>query len=148
MQLHICKFNILARSRRKQIFSWGLLSAACMQTWTISLVTNIEEGFIQKNRAKVVAALWGTEFIKFLAGLAILHHDDMKEWIWTAPGCYEEKDEFLLFFKLSWCKVANATGNLINSVLQTTPTTFAFSSVYIILLMNGKKKRENTRNNR
>ena len=36
----------------------------------------------------VVAAVWGTEFIKFLAALAILHQDD-----------FEEYDEFIRFFK-------------------------------------------------
>ena len=32
-----------------------------------------------EDNAKVVAAVWGTEFIKFLATLAILHQDDMKD---------------------------------------------------------------------
>ena len=31
-----------------------------------------------EEKAKVVAAVWGTEFIRFLAALAILHHDDLK----------------------------------------------------------------------
>ena len=30
-------------------------------------------------KAKVVAAVWGTEFIQFLAALAILHQDDLKK---------------------------------------------------------------------
>ena len=30
------------------------------------------------NTEKVVAAVWGTEFIPFLAALAVLHHDDLK----------------------------------------------------------------------
>ena len=29
-------------------------------------------------KAKVVAAAWGTEFIQFIAVLAVLHQDDMK----------------------------------------------------------------------
>ena len=37
--------------------------------------TNTEE------KAKVVAAVWGTEFIQFLAVLAVLHKDDLKNWM-------------------------------------------------------------------
>ena len=72
------------------------------------------------------AAVWGTEFIQFLAAQAILHQDDMKtrmnctRMVWRkrliAPGWYEEKDEFILFFKSSWCKRASAARNLINSL--------------------------------
>ena len=43
-----------------------------------------------EEKARVVAALWGTEFIQFLAGLAILHD-------------HKEQDEFIIFFKSSWC---------------------------------------------
>ena len=45
-----------------------------------------------EEKAKVVAAAWGTEFIQFLGALAILHND-----------YYEEYDEFIRFFKPSWC---------------------------------------------
>ena len=38
------------------------------------------------------AAVWGTEFIQFLVALAILHQDN-----------FEEYDEFILFFKSTWC---------------------------------------------
>ena len=31
-----------------------------------------------EEKAKVVAAVWGTEFIKFLAALAIFHQTDLK----------------------------------------------------------------------
>ena len=39
-----------------------------------SSVNSIKEGFIQKKRAKakVVASVWGKEFIKFLAVIALL----------------------------------------------------------------------------
>ena len=43
-------------------------------------------------------------------------------------------DEFILFFKSFWCKIASAARNWINSVTQTAATTFAFSSVFILLL--------------
>ena len=32
-----------------------------------------------EEKAKVVAAVWGTECIQFLATLAVLHQDDMKK---------------------------------------------------------------------
>ena len=32
----------------------------------------------EKAKVKVVAAAWGTELIQFLAALAILHQDDLK----------------------------------------------------------------------
>ena len=46
----------------------------------------IEEGFIQKRRQRS-SLLLGTEFFKFLAALAILHQDDIKNrLICTRPG--------------------------------------------------------------
>ena len=32
-----------------------------------------------EEKAKVVAAAWGTEFIKFLAALAVLHKDELHQ---------------------------------------------------------------------
>ena len=43
--------------------------------------------------------------------------------------------QFFLFFKLSQCKTATAR-NLINSVPQTSAKTFAFSSIFILILYN------------
>ena len=45
-----------------------------------------------EEKAKVVAAVWGTGFIQFIAVLAALHYDD-----------FEEYDELILFFKSCWC---------------------------------------------
>ena len=70
-------------------------------------VRTIEEGCIStEEKAKVVTAAWGTEFIQFLAAIAILHQDGMKKRMnWTimilrkgriAPGSLT-KDEFILF---------------------------------------------------
>ena len=42
--------------------------------------------------------------------------------------------QFILFFKSSCCKIASVARNLINSVPQAVATTFAFSSVSILLL--------------
>ena len=32
-----------------------------------------------EEKAKIVAAIWGTEFIQFLAAVAVLHQDDLKK---------------------------------------------------------------------
>ena len=55
-----------------------------------------------------------TEFIQFLAALAIVHQN-----------YFVENDEF---------QIASAAKNGINSVPQTIATTFAFSSVFFLLL--------------
>ena len=76
-----------------------------------------------EEKAKVVAAVWGTECIQFLAALAILHQDN-----------FEEQDEFLQiilvqnipFFKSPYCKIASAASDFINSFPQTEATNFAF----------------------
>ena len=43
------------------------------------LVTRYSLVVIIEQEAKVVAAVWGTEFIQFLATIAILHQDDSKK---------------------------------------------------------------------
>ena len=63
----------------------------------------LKEG--ERANAKVVAAVWGTELIKFLAALAVLP--------WSI-----------------WKKRLNSS----NSGPQTDATTFAFASVSILLL--------------
>ena len=45
--------------------------------------------------------------------------------------------QFILFFKLSKCKIASVARNGIISFPQTAATTFAFSSVFILLLLYG-----------
>ena len=42
--------------------------------------------------------------------------------------------QFILFFKSSWCKEDSAARNWIYSFPQAAATTFAFSSVFILLL--------------
>ena len=39
-------------------------------------------------KAKIVAAVWGTEFIQFLAALAILHHNDFKNRMISSLSSY------------------------------------------------------------
>ena len=43
-----------------------------------TIVSNIEKRIYTEENAMVVAASWGTEFLQFLAALAILHQDDLK----------------------------------------------------------------------
>ena len=53
------------------------------------------------------------------------------------PFCQVGVILLILFLKSSWCKIESAARNLINSLpqaLQAAATTFAFSSVYILIL--------------
>ena len=50
-----------------------------------------------EEKKKVVAAAWGTEFNQFLAAVAVLHKDDLKNR--------------MNFFKSAWCKIASAARN-------------------------------------
>ena len=55
---------------------------------------------------------------------------------WIHPSLYIVLVQFILFFKSSWWKVGSAARNLINSAHQAVfTTTFAFSSVFILLLL-------------
>ena len=57
-------------------------------------------------------------------------------WIlgWIAPLWIVEKDEFILFFKLSLCKIASAARSWPICAPQAAATTFVFSSVFILRL--------------
>ena len=77
-----------------------------------------------EEKAKVVAAVWGTEIIQFLAVLATWHQDDFEEQ--DDPFLQIILAQFMLFFKSSLCKTASAERNLLNSVPQTAAMTFAF----------------------
>ena len=61
--------------------------------------------FRSRSRPKKVAApqQWDPDSQKINA--------DLQPW----PGRYGEKYEFILFFKSSWCKIANSARNWINS---------------------------------
>ena len=77
-----------------------------------------------EEKAQVVAACLGDSIYSILCRAS-----------YFAPGRLEESDEFILFFKSSWCKIARAARNWSNSVpLTEAATTFAFSSVFILLL--------------
>ena len=63
-----------------------------------------------EGKAKVVASFWGAKFVQFLAALAVLP-------------------------QLNWKKrTASAARNRTHSAPQTVPTTFALSSISILLL--------------
>ena len=84
-----------------------------------------------EEKAKVVAAVWGQNLINSLP----------RQLFW-----FEEKDEFTLFFKSSWCNSSYCSNRptaeccskrgkeLNNSVPQIAATTFYFSSIFILLL--------------
>ena len=110
----------------------------------------IEEG--RKNtegKAKVVAAGWG-RILEYLT-----YHLAARLMFWrnvlgkTSPfgGCvlvfihsfkasFPPSSRYSIhpFFKSSWWKTASAAMNWINSIPQAAATTFAFSSVFILLL--------------
>ena len=53
---------------------------------------------------------------------------------WIHPILHIVLVQFILYFKSSLCKIARAARNWINYVPQAAVTTFAFSSVFILLL--------------
>ena len=96
---------------------------------------------IEEDKAKVVAAVWGTidpgsELIKFLAALALLHQDDSKNRMNSSFSSYHPGAinlflhtilvQFILVFISSWCKIACAARNWINSVPQTAALCILF----------------------
>ena len=87
-----------------------------------------------EERAKVVVAVWGAEFIEFFAALAILHLGNFTKKKIIEYFLYIILVQFILFFKLFFCKIASPARNWINSVPQTAATTFALSFFFILLL--------------
>ena len=68
-----------------------------------------------EEKAKVLASVWGIEYIIYsipCRSLAVMHRTI---WTigWIAPGWFERKDEFILFFKIVLGKIANAARNWI-----------------------------------
>ena len=74
-----------------------------------------------EEKAKVVAVVWGTEVIQFLASLAILHHDDLKKKMNSTyssqrPGAshpilHIALVQFILFFNSPWFKISSVARN-------------------------------------
>ena len=75
-------------------------------------------------KAKVVASVWGAEFVQFLAS--------------CRASCFDlvylkEKVEFILFYQINRGKTASAARNGTNFAPQTDATTFALSTNSILL---------------
>ena len=90
--------------------------------------TGIYDAFLKQR-------VWEEEFIQFLSAIAVMH---WTLWImeWIAPGWFQGNDEFILFFKIVLGKTASTARNWISSSPQTKATTFAFSSVFILLYVH------------
>ena len=87
-----------------------------------------------EEKAKVVDVVWGicnlfNSLLRYLFCTRTLWRTG-----WISPGLFDGKEELILFFKSSQGKIDSTAGKLINSVPQTTATTFAFSSVSILIL--------------
>ena len=109
-----------------------------------ALGSHLRRRIYTEEKAKVVAAVWGSELIQLLAAQAILHQYDLKNRMNSYfssfhpdaiyPFLYIIRVQLILFFISSWCKIASAERNLINSAPQTAARNFAFSSVFILRL--------------
>ena len=82
--------------------------SSCWQ-WLCNLSANHRRRIYTEKKAKVVAAVWGTEFIEFLAALAILHQDDLKTRM-NLSFFHIILVQLILFFISSWCKIGSLCG--------------------------------------
>ena len=64
--------------RGKQVLDIGCNIGDIFKVHSFSLGTHRRRIYTE-DKGKVVAAVWGTEFIPFLAMLAVFHQDDMKK---------------------------------------------------------------------
>ena len=76
--------------------------------------------------AQPCAAGWGSELIKL----------DARHASYFAPGWNEERDEFIIFFISSWCKIASMARNIINNTSKQQrrplPSLLSLSFFYAI----------------
>ena len=102
-----------------------------------------------EEKAKVVGAVWGTELIQFLAALQIQHWDGLKksmnriEATWW-NGCFDKWNDHQVHTIPNHhhpTKLDGIPKTLVQIILmafkyvrQTTATTFAFSTVFILRL--------------
>ena len=87
-----------------------------------------------EEKAKVVAALWGAEFVQFLSALAVFTVKRFEEYDELQQDDLKKRMNSSDSSKSSLYKINGAARNLIHSVPQTQVTTFAFASVFILLL--------------
>ena len=92
-----------------------------------------------EEKANVVAAVWGTELRQFLAALAILHLDNLKNTVgWFGTGRVEEWGAKQPILQLVLVQNSySGARNWSNSVPQELTTTFAFSSVQYLSFFYG-----------
>ena len=124
------------------------------QQYSIDTTQGTEEDSHRKrikteDKAKVVAAVWGTAQIQFLAAPTILHQDDINKGMNSSYSAYNPGtmhpilhivlEQIILFFKSSKCKIASTARIWIFYASQEAATTFAFSSVFILLLCVRRK---------
>ena len=93
-----------AKNEANTKYNYIICRTQKLKTWDHRRRMKTEE------KAKVVAAALGAELIKFLAALAILHQDVLKNRKnCTRTICIRYVyDEFIPFFKSPWCKIASA----------------------------------------
>ena len=103
-----------------------------------------------EEKSKVVAAIWGAQIASVCCHASYLglwhkcDKDDSRKrmnsfYYSNRPGASHPilqifLVQFFLFFNSTLCKIASTARNWINSVPQAEATTFAFSSVLILLL--------------
>ena len=92
-----------------------------------------EEGSIQKIRQRSLL-LFGDRIYALPCRTSYFAPERFWRRGWGRPFLQIILVQFIIFFKSSWCKIAGAAKNLINSVPKTAATTFTFSSVFILLL--------------
>ena len=121
------------------IFTVVIFSDNLVSTYYCTTASTHRVRIQAEEKAKVVAVVWGTELIEFLAALAILHQDDMKKGMNSSYSSYHPGAihpvlhiflvQLILLIKQSWCKITCAAKKLIYSSSQAAETTFASSSV-------------------
>ena len=82
------------------LLSLPLLLTARLQPLSFFLVSKHRRRMETEAKAKVVAPVWGTEFIQFLAAQAILPRSILEEY-----------NEFNIFFQIDRGKTASAARN-------------------------------------
>ena len=93
-------------------------SKKCWSSW---LVGTMHRRIFTEEKAKVVAAVWGTELLRFSAALAILQMKSSNSS--NLPGANNPVPHHIL--QMTWCKFSPTP--------QTAATTFAFFSVFFLL---------------
>ena len=75
---------------------------------TINMIPQTRRRIKTEEKAKVVIAAWGAALIQFLAALAILHQENLKNRMNCTRRIWRKG-----WIKSSWCKMASAARNWI-----------------------------------